>query len=91
MVKCEEIAGGKHIRKQLENQWRSSKLVIHRDVFTSQRQVVQSCLRSAKLTHYSGRVEDYQGDSQKWFHLTDELLNRQKDSTLPEYVCLQHM
>ena len=81
----EEIASEKQVRRRLERQWRISKLEIHRQLYTAQRGKVKSLIRAAKQTYFSGLVEDCHGDSGRLFRLTNELLNRKDDCSLPDH------
>ena len=87
----EEITHEKHIRKQKERQWRVTKLEIHRQLYTTQRQVVQTAMRSAQINYFNDLVDDCAQDSKRLFQLTNELLNRKADSTLPDHTNAQQL
>ena len=79
----DEVSKAKHKRRQLERKWRTSKLEIDRQLYCQHRQLVISLIR--KTVHYSSVVSKCSGDQKQLFRVANTLLNRSKESPLPQH------
>ncbi|XP_041479574.1 uncharacterized protein LOC121427303 [Lytechinus variegatus] len=81
----DNIRSQKKKRRRLERQWRQSSLHIHRELFSAQRDLVNSLVKRAKRSYYVAIIEDCHDDSKKLFSVANRLLNRRQSSPLPSH------
>ena len=79
------IRDAKRKQRQLDCQWRRTKLTIHRDLYTSQRELVHRLIISKKRRSYSHKVEDCASNQKQLFNIVGGLLPPRKDRSLPDH------
>ena len=77
----EELRDAKRLRRQLERNWRHTKL--QADFNAYRRQCIAKSLSTAKMEHYSNKVEMCKNDPESLFQLTNSLLVNQREKKLP--------
>ena len=85
----DDIKAAQTERRRLERRWRSSKLTLHRQMFTHQRDVVSAMCKEAKREYYQRRITDCGSDQRKLYRLMDDLLQRMQRSLLAASSRLQ--
>jgi len=78
-IKAEKI-----VKRTLEKQWKKTNLEINRQMYIHQRNKLNYMIRKAKMSYISAKVLDCDMDSKKLFALTASLLNKSKESALPD-------
>ena len=76
--------------KRLEHQCRKTQLTVHRDMFTCQRNKVNTMCAEAKKTHYKEKLSDIRSHAQ-FYNIANKLLHRRKTITLPNYECAESL
>jgi hypothetical protein len=79
----EDVQREKRKRRQLERQWRRSKLEVHRQMFQCQRNKVSELLRTEKAKHFTQEIEECGTDQKALYKLLNKLLNRERKQCLP--------
>ena len=72
-------------RRKMERKWRSTRLIVHRELFTDQRDYVTTLCREAKQWYYLEKIGDCGSDPKKLYKVMNELLHRRRDIVLPSY------
>ena len=75
---------GKRKRRQCERRWRRTGLTIHREVYLSQRDLVNQLIYQANIDLYSDKIRLCGKDQQLLFNAVDELLHWKKKTELPD-------
>ena len=83
-----DIKAAKAKRKRLEHQCRKTQLTVHRDMFTCQRNKVNTMCAEAKKTYYKEKLSDIRSHAQ-FYNIANKLLHRRKTITLPNYECAE--
>ena len=71
--------------RRTERQWRSSRLVVHKEIFTKQRATYTSCVRSAKKRYLNEKISS-STSSKQLYAVTNQLLGKAKSSPLPSNI-----
>ena len=78
-----EIKLAKAKRRVLEDQWRKSKLTVHREMYTHQRDLTNELCDKAKKTYYHDKLSVR--DQNQLYTVANNLLHRSKVKTLPTH------
>ncbi len=78
----DEIAEAKRKRKRLERKWRKTKLQIDRDLYKTQRLLVNSLISEAKSKYYQDQITTC-ANSKDLFNIVDSLLHQKGKPKLP--------
>ena len=70
-------------RHNLERRWRRSKLMIHRELYVNQCNVVKKLIFDAKMNYYSKLITDAGSNGKDLFRSIDRLLHRTPEKKLP--------
>ena len=85
-----DIKAAKAKRQRLELQCRKTQLTVHRDMFTCQRNEVNTMCAEAKKTYYKGKLSDIRSHAQ-FYNIADKCLHRRKTIALPNYECAESL
>ena len=85
-----DIKAAKAKRKRLEHQCRKTQLIVHRDMFTCQRNKVNTMCAEAKKTYYKEKLSDICSHAQ-FYNIANKFLHRRKTITLPNYECAESL
>ena len=81
-----EISIEKRKRRRLERKWRSNgKRQIDWDLYSNQRNIVNSLVHRAKRSYFSGLIDQCGQDTKQLFNIANRLLNRKQPSSLPTH------
>ena len=72
-------------RRKMERKWRSTRLTVHRELFTDQSDYVTTLCREAKQEYYLEKICDCGSDPKKLYKVMNELLHRIRDIVLPSH------
>lgn len=86
----EEIAEAKRKRRRYEQLWRESQLTVHRQMFTSQRQLVKDLILTSKRKFFASAIREAPSPH-ALFGVVDRLLHRKKPTPLPEHRSAQQL
>ena len=87
----EEINNAKKLRRKLEKHWRKTKLVVHREMYVTQRQHVSKLIADAKTAYYTKEVIDCKKDQKSLFRVINNILGKGKALTLPSHSSLNEV
>ena len=79
----DDIRENKTKRRNLERRWRRSKLMIDRELYINQCNVVKKLIFEAKMNYYSKLISDAGSNSNDLFRSIDRLLHRTPEKRLP--------
>ena len=79
----QELSDAKRDLRRAESRWRKSKLVVHREIFTSCRNDYRRNLIATKAEYYSTMVYEAGRNMKKLFDVTNTLLGRTTPSLFP--------
>ncbi len=80
----DEIRIAKRERRKAERKWRSSgKLEVHKQIYREHCKIVSKLCKQAKQDYYCLKIEESGKDQFKVFSIANDLLNRNKEITLP--------
>ena len=65
--------------------WRSTKLTVHRQMLTNQRDHVSDMCRAAKIEYYQTKIETCGSGQKKLYQVMTELLHRKGPALLPAH------
>ena len=85
-----DIKAAQAKRKRLEHQCRKTQLTVHRDMFTCQRNKVNTMCAEAKKTYYKGKLSDIRSHAQ-FYNIANKFLHRRKTIALPNYECAESL
>ena len=80
----EELRDAKQLRRQLERKRRHTKLQADLNAYRRQCRIIARSLYTAKIEHYSSKVEMCKNDSKSLFQLTNSPLVNQREKKLPD-------
>jgi hypothetical protein len=80
------IRAAKQSRRKAERRWRSTKLVIHLDLYKEESNKVNRLCSVAKKEYLSVKIEESTSDQKQLFHITNQLLHKKKCSKLPTFA-----
>ena len=86
----EEINTAKKARRQAENTWRKTKLLIHREIFLNERNRVNYLVQKAKESYYIDCVTSSSSQKQL-FKVVNELTNNKNENVLPDHTSTQEL
>ena len=75
-----DIIQEKRKRRILELKWRKTRLVVHREMFTSQRDRVNKLIQQAKIAFYEEKVSECGNDQKALFKIVKGLLGTTNNS-----------
>ena len=81
----DNIKAEQAIRRRYERKWRSTKLTVHRQMLTNQRDHVSDMCRAAKIEYYQTKIETCGSDQKKLYQVMNELLHRKGPALLPAH------
>ena len=81
----DEILQAKKKRRKAERKWHSSKLHVHLDILRNERVRFNALCKKAKAEHYRSKINDCAKDQKLLFQLTNELMHRGRDISLPTF------
>ena len=84
----DKIREAKRKRRQLERLWRKSKLTVHHQMYSEQRNHVNRLITSAKAEYYTGKVQECENDTKRIFKVISSLLGKEQSQSLPEHDSL---
>lgn len=79
----DEIREARRQRRKAERRWRSTKLIVHREIYKEECVKVNKLCEEASRNYYCLKIEECGSDQHKVFHIANQLINNKKDSTLP--------
>ena len=79
----QELSDAKRDLRRGESRWRKSKLVVHREIFTSCRNDYRRNIIATKAEYYCTMVDDAGRNMKKLFDMTNTLLGRTTPSLFP--------
>ena len=79
----DNIREAKQRRRRVERIWRKSGLTVHREMYLSARDEVDTLIKEAKMKYYNERVRGCAGNTQELFRILNSLLGRSSASKLP--------
>ena len=79
----QELSDAKRDLRRAESRWRKSKLVVHRDIFTSCRNDYRRHLIATKAEYYCTMVDEAGRNMKKLFDVTNTLLGRTTPTLFP--------
>ena len=80
-----QIKEAKQQRRCAEWPWRKSGLTVYRQIFIHHREKVKKLFLQANKNHVCNKIES-SSFCKDLFHITDQLLGKKKDSTLPSSI-----
>ena len=80
----EELRDAKQLRRQVERKWRHTKLQADINAYRRQCGIIAKPLSTAKIEHYSNKVEMCKNDPKSLFQLTNSLHVNQQEKKLPD-------
>ena len=81
----QEIALARQKRRQLERHWRKTKLTVDREIFVSQKLLVNSMLASAKVKYYADLVKNQSHNPRQLWETINSLSGNIKAKILPDH------
>ena len=81
----DNIKAEQAIRRRYERKWRSTKLTVHRQMLTNQRDHVSDMCRAAKIENYQTKIETCGSDQKKLYQVMNELPHRKGPALLPAH------
>ena len=84
-----EIKLAKAKRRVLEDQWRKTKLTVHREMYTHQRDLTNELCDKAKKTYYHDKLSVR--DQKQLYTVANNLLHRSKAKTLPTHSSAEEL
>jgi hypothetical protein len=80
-----EIALARQERRRLERCWRRTKLTVDREIFVTQKLLVNSMLHKAKANYYIGLVKSQSDNPKQLWSTINSLSGNAKSKDLPEH------
>jgi hypothetical protein len=68
-----DIIQAKRLRRKCESTWRRTGLQVHRDLYTNQRDSVNSMIQKAKVQYYQDKILECEQDQKSLFKIDDGL------------------
>ena len=87
----DDIRRAKSLRRKYERLWCKSGLHIHKELFNSQRKLVNELMTSAKKEYFSTLIHNCGTDQRKLFGVVNQLLSRDKQLDLPNHISMQSL
>ena len=81
----QEIALARQKRRQLERHWRKTKLTVDREMFVTQKLLVNSMLASAKAKYYTDLVKSQSHNPRQLWETINSLSGNVKSKVLPDH------
>ena len=78
-----KILDQKKNRRKFERKWRKTGLIVHREIFVEQRQLVSNLMKSLKTKYYADKIEECGTDQKVLFNIINSLQNKRKEMALP--------
>ena len=85
-----ELQDAKRERRRAEAQWRTTGLIVHREIFQAARNRVVSIVDTAKSAFYSSKVLACSTVKQL-FSATNDIIGKVKSSPVPSIFCAQEL
>ena len=80
----EEIHHAKREKRKWERKWRKTRLEIHHEIYLSHCEHQGQLILAAKQSYYADRIAQCGRDTKAVFRISDRLLGRSKEISLPE-------
>src|SRR5271167_2467333 len=87
----QEIALARQKRRQLERHWRKTKLTVDREIFVSQKLLVNSMLASAKVRYYADLVKNQSHNPRQLWETINSLSGNMKSKILPDHESILNL
>ena len=84
-----EIKSAKQECRRVERKWRTTRLVVHKEIYLSAVKKVAILIEQAKRSYYGSKVKS--ADQKSLFNLANCLLHKSKDLALPIYDSAQDL
>jgi len=81
----DEVRQSRRLRRRAERKWRTSQLVIHRQIFAEARHSTSLCIQEAKRKYYQDKINS-DATSKQLFTTRSELLGKRVGKVLPSNV-----
>ena len=79
----EDFRSEKRKRRTYEQKWRKTGLIVHREIFVEQRQLVSNLIKLLKAKYYADKIEECGTDQKALFNVINSLQNKRKEMALP--------
>ena len=76
------------MRRQLERNWRSTRLTVGNDRFKEQRQTVKKIIFTAKSHFHTAQINEHSTDIKSLFRVTSSIMGMKKVTVLPKHNSL---
>ena len=87
----DEVAQLKRERRRAERKWRSTKLIVHKEIFKCLHHRCVDLCDKLKADHYVSKIDENKGNQKALFNITNSLLHRKKVGPLPSHVDSQKL
>ena len=77
----EKMANANRRRRKLERKVRKTKLIIHREAFQEQHQVVKDLIDGEKGQYYNNKIKTCDVDQKQLFKIVNKLLSKRKPTS----------
>ena len=74
----EDFRSEKRKRKKFEQKWRKICLIVHREIFVEQRQLVSKLMKSLKTKYHADKIEECGTDQKAMFNIINSLQNKRR-------------
>ena len=79
----DKIGAAKRERRKAEQRWLATRLTVYKEILSNHKNKVKTLCIEAKKEYYKNKIADA-SDSKSLFRITDSLLKKQQDKTLPD-------
>ena len=79
----EDFRSEKRKRRKFEQKWRKTGLIVHREIFVEQRQLVSNLMKSLKMKYYADKIEECGTEQKALFNIINSLQNKRKEMAPP--------
>ena len=87
----EKIQLAKQERRRAERQYKKTELVVHKEILKIKQRKVNEMCTAAKTAYYNKEIEDTKTDSKRLFKLSNNLLYKSKNDSLPSHCSEKDM
>ena len=70
----------KRLQRQYERCWRATSLIVHRQLFTDQRTLVNNVIEQAKTTYYKRVIDACEQDQKALFRVVEDFLGTRREA-----------
>ena len=79
-----DLSDAKRLLRRAERRWRQTRLVVHRDMYTSLRDAYREKLVACKSAFYCEKIHESAFDVKAMYRVTNEITGRKQPPVLPE-------